>query len=189
MSALSMPVDLDQYLHSSWKPDLEFIEGVLKEKPMPTKLHALVQAMLCLWFGMHMDQWSIVPLPEVRTRVGPQRFRLPDVAITRKGIISSRNQEEPPLIAIEILSSDDRFSDLRDRARDLQRMGVANIWLIDPETCSTFLWGGDEGAWIPTQRLIVDQSPVHLDLTWFWAKVGELTPDSPASAHEVVSEG
>ena len=79
-------------------------------------------------------------------------------------------QDEPPLIAIEILSEDDRFSDLQARARALSTMGVRNVWLIDPEQRTAAVWD-ENGAWTPTPKLLVPETPVHLDLNWLWIQI------------------
>ena len=40
----------------------------------------------------------------------------------------------PPLVAIEILSKDDRHHDLMEKLEEYRVWGVPNIWVIDPET-------------------------------------------------------
>lgn len=166
-------VSVEQYLSTSYKPDPELIDGELREKPVPTKLHGFVQWMIGHWFGLHMDEWDIMVLPEVRTRVTSTNFRLPDVAVARRGPIRGKTQDEPPMIAIEILSPDDRFTDLRNRALDFAQMGVKHIWLIDPEERVAFVWGELEKSWLPTDRLAVSGTPIHLDLQWIWSRIPE----------------
>ena len=40
----------------------------------------------------------------------------------------------PPFIAIEILSKDDRISQMHERIDDYLNFGVRYVWLIDPRT-------------------------------------------------------
>ncbi len=166
-------VSVEEYLHTSYEHDPELIDGRLVERPMPTRLHGWVQAMLIHWFAMHMDAWGVGPESEVRTRVRPSNFRLPDISIVSLDPITTRTMDEPPLIAIEILSDDDRFSDLRGRARDLSAMGVQHVWLIDPERRSAQVWAAD--VWESAAELKVPNSPIHLDLPWLWAMVDRRT--------------
>lgn len=166
-------VSVEEYLHTSYEHDPELIDGQLVERPMPTKLHGWVQAMISLWFGMHIDDWGVGPESEVRTRVRPSNFRLPDVSIVSLDPITTRTMDEPPLIAIEILSDDDRPSDLRGRARDLRAMGVEHIWLLAPEQRTAQAW--TEEGWKTTAELKVPNSPVYLDLPWLWAMVDRRT--------------
>ncbi len=120
-------VSVEEYLNTSYERDPELIDGQLREKPVPTSLHAFVQAMIVHWFALHMEEWSVMPLPGVRTRITSSNVRLPDVAVVRLAPIRSKTQDEPPLVAIEVLSPDDTFADLRDRGADFSRMGVACI--------------------------------------------------------------
>ncbi len=141
---------------------------------MPTRLHGYVQMMIGHWFAMHMDEWGVAPESEVRTRVRPASFRLPDVAVTRLETVFGKTQDDPPIIAIEILSEDDRYADLQGRARDLAAMGVRTVWLIDPEQRSASIWS-DRGVWEPAAELGVPGTPIHLDLNWLWGQVDKRT--------------
>ncbi len=167
--AVAAPVSVEEYLRTSYRPDRELVDGELKEKPMPTDLHGIVQSMISVWFGTHMKEWSVAPASEVRTKVQPERFRLPDISLMRFPRRFTKTQNEPPLVAIEILSDDDRFSDLANRAGDLRSMGVEHIWLIDPDRRLASVWDGR--TWQPAAALAVSGTEVHLDLTWLWAQI------------------
>jgi Uma2 family endonuclease len=39
-----------------------------------------------------------------------------------------------PLLCIEILSPEDRLNAMRKRVQDFLDMGVAEVWIFDPET-------------------------------------------------------
>ena len=75
-------VTVAEYLRTSYRPDRELVDGRLREKPMPTRLHGFVQALIAAWFVQHMTDWNVAPETEVRTRVSPTGFRLPDVSVT-----------------------------------------------------------------------------------------------------------
>jgi Uma2 family endonuclease len=40
--------------------------------------------------------------------------------------------DKPPLVAIEVLSQDDRLSDVRAKPGEYRAWGVRNVWLVDP---------------------------------------------------------
>ena len=174
MATTAHAVSVEEYLRTSYEHDPEYIDGEIRERPMPTRLHAFVQLLLGLWFGQRMEEWSILPYSEVRTRVRPSNFRLPDMAVARKAPINTRTLDEAPLIAIEILSDDDRAADLRKRAVDFAAMGTENVWLLDPETRQAYRWvpkDAGRGDWFPVETLEAEGTPVHLDLAWLWQKV------------------
>lgn len=162
-------VSIEQYLAMSFEHDMELVDGQLKERPMPTKLHGFVQLLLGYWFGSHMDKWGIHMMSETWTRVNPGDVRLPDVAVCLGELTPGKTLDEPSLVAIEILSPDDSFADLRDRAGDLAGMGVQNIWLLDPVKRAAWAW--EAGAWMPAADLKAPNSPVYLDLHWLWTRI------------------
>ncbi len=169
--ATTAGISVEQYLRTGWRPDRELIGGQLKQKPLPSRLHSFVQVMLGHWFSLHMDEWGLTPMSEVRTKVTAENVRLPDLAVALGGFSPGKALTEPPLIAIEILSDSDTLADHRDRASDLAKMGVPNIWLIDAEKRSAFVWSGS-GAWQPTEQPSAAGTPIYLDLAWLWDKLG-----------------
>lgn len=42
--------------------------------------------------------------------------------------------DSPPLIAIEILSPDDRLAEVREKLEEYRAWGVPHIWLVDPHS-------------------------------------------------------
>lgn len=170
--AVNRMVSVDEYLNSSYRPDCELIDGRLEEKPMPTRLHSYVQVLIGQWFQNHKRDWGTLAMSEARTRVREDRFRLPDVSVVLIGVkMIDAPMEEPPLIAIEIMSREDTFASLRDRASDLSRMGAEYIWLLDPAAQKAYAFDGED--WRTSTMLQVAESPIHLDLHWLWTEVQE----------------
>ncbi len=169
MGESAVLVSEEEYLRSSYRPDRELIDGELKEKAMPTRLHSSVQMFIGHWFLLHMDEWRTMAMSEVRTKVKPSTFRLPDVAVTYLERPENKPLEKPPLIAIEILSQDDSFSELLNRAQDLSKMGVGCVWLIDPEARQAYSYV--ERGWSATSTLELKGTPILLDLVWLWSMI------------------
>ena len=42
--------------------------------------------------------------------------------------------EKPPLVAIEVLSLDDRLTTVREKLEEYRAWGVAHVWLVDPHS-------------------------------------------------------
>ena len=59
------------------------------------------------------------------------RHRIPDVCVTLTEPETDVLQE-PPYIAIEILSKDDAMSDVLEKLAEYATIGTLNIWLFDP---------------------------------------------------------
>ncbi len=161
-------VSIDEYLSKSYRPDVEYIDGVLKERPVVTKAHGRLQSLISIWFGNHEETWPIEVAVEVRTRVSTERVRLPDVVIYKPGV-KTQFLIEPPLIVIEILSPDDSYTETQRLALDYQNMGVQNIWLIDPETRTGKICQGEN--WIGVRRFEVPDTPIYMDLDELFARL------------------
>ncbi len=171
--AAATHVSLEEYLNTSYRPDVEYIDGELKEKPLPTWEHARLQIMIGAWFDSHEDEWGILAGSEARTQVLASRVRLPDVVV-----VEARSQPatlvEAPRIVIEILSASDSYAETERRARDYQIMGVENIWLIDPETRTARVCKGEN--WTETTRFVVADSPIYLDIAAMFARLDRYPP-------------
>jgi Uma2 family endonuclease len=59
------------------------------------------------------------------------RYVIPDVAVFHP-IEPSAVPETPPLVAIDVLSPDDRVSEVREKLEEYRAWGVPHVWLIDP---------------------------------------------------------
>jgi Uma2 family endonuclease len=169
--AATTGISLEEYLQTSYERDPEYIDGVLKEKPVVQFVHGRVQTLLGVWFWQHQGEWNTQCAVETRTQVSRVKVRLPDLVV-----VSANNDEQgtltrPPLVAIEVLSPTDSYADLRARAEDLTAMGVRNVWLIDPDRRTGEIWR--DGYWQPAggDRLEAVESPIFLDLAWVWAEL------------------
>jgi Uma2 family endonuclease len=75
---------------------------------------------------------GIYVVPELRHQVKPSRYRIPDVAVFASEP-ESEVPDHPPLVAIEVLSPDDRIGYILPKLDEYRAWGVANIWVADPE--------------------------------------------------------
>ncbi len=125
-----MPVEV--YLRTSY-PDLdrEYRDGDVLERTLPDYLHGKTQMLLLLFFGALRQSLSIFPCSEVRMKLREGLYLIPDVAVFH-GVEPSQIPDAPPLIVIEILSPDDRLTQVRDKLEAFQKWGVAHVWLVDP---------------------------------------------------------
>jgi Uma2 family endonuclease len=57
---------------------------------------------------------------------------IPDVCVYWPEGPASSFPDIPPLVAIEILSSDDRLTAARDKLEEYRAWGVKHVWLVDP---------------------------------------------------------
>ncbi len=173
MAGTAVAVSLAEYLTTSYEPDVEYIDGHLKKKPVTGFRHGVIQGLLFTWFREHRKEWGILASVKTRTQVDPDHVRLPDVVVVRKGEQADGALTKAPLIAIEVLSPTDSYSDLKARATDLRVMGTENVWLLDPVRRTAEVWTGKQWQLVEENRLATINSPVYLDLDWLWAEADD----------------
>jgi Uma2 family endonuclease len=125
-------VPVEVYLHSSYEPDAEYVDGVIVERPMGEWDHSSWQHAIELWFAQHAKEWNIHVRPELRVQVQPGNFRVPDVAVTDRNRPVEQIITHPPIAVFEILSPEDTLTRMMVKLRDYARMGIQTILVIDP---------------------------------------------------------
>ena len=126
-------ISLEEYLHTSFEdgPDREYVDGELVERAMPTFEHGLLQGRWLEIFSAYRKSHSLWAVPEVRNRLSPTRYRIPDVAVYDHRV-KDDYPSTPPVAAIEIVSPDDRISEIMKKLGEYSAWGIRHIWLIDP---------------------------------------------------------
>ena len=132
--ATSTPVfvPLAEYLETTYRPDRDWIDGETKERKVGEQSHARIQSYFAYLFRLHASKWKVRGLTEQRLQVLPDRFRIPDVCLIPLNDPLIEVLPTPPLLCIEILSRDDRMSDIQERVEDYLAMGVPAVWVVDP---------------------------------------------------------
>lgn len=143
-------VSVDEYLNSSYYPDMEFVDGVLVERSMPTALHAAFQALLAAYFRMYRSEFRLAVYTEPRTQIIERsRYRIPDVMLGPLPVERGRAATKVPWAVIEIQSPEDRTSVQLKRFRDFGALGVHHIILLDAD--ESVAWRYQSGALVETQ--------------------------------------
>lgn len=163
-TALPGQISLEEYLASSYEPDLEFVDGALEEKNMGERDHSLLQMAIGAWFFNQRDAWGIDVMSEFRTRTSATRVRLPDVCVIRRGGPVERVGVSAPLISIEILSPEDRMGRVMRRLDEFVAMGVENVWVLDPSDRSAATYTRFGMKRVEGNRLEVPGMPIYLDV-------------------------
>jgi Uma2 family endonuclease len=125
-------VSVDEYLHSSYEYDNEYVEGELIERKMPTYKHGHLQMLLGACVVSKRTEWRVEIVGDTRVRVRPKAYRVPDVCVVSADAPEEDVIHTPPLCIIEILSPDDSMAELREKAREYLQMGVTHVWSVDP---------------------------------------------------------
>ena len=131
------------FVHQPQNADrwFELVRGEVIELSSPTKPHGVV----CMNVGFELTMF-------VRARKfgyvtsndsgvilthDPDTVRGPDVALYEDAAaweeLHPKYGEVPPILAVEVLSPNDRANRVLDKINDYLRTGVKLVWVIDPE--------------------------------------------------------
>lgn len=141
-TATYIPVEV--YLHSSYDPDAEYVDGNIEERAVGEYDHASWQHAIELWFAQHAKQWNIRVRPELRVQIASTRFRVPDVTVLDRNQPIEQIITHAPVAVFEILSPEDTHSRLMRKLADYEAMGISQIWVIDPKAGSFHRYRNDE---------------------------------------------
>ncbi len=169
--ATSTQISLGEYLHTSYEPDAEYVDGEIEERNVGEWDHGIVQFELTRWFRDHGREWGVRAVQEQRTLLNPRRVRIPDVSVFRRDLPIEQVFTYPQFIAIEVLSPEDRQSRLQQRIQDFIDFGVKNIWVIDPK--KRIGWDCSDENWTRKERFEVPESAIYLSLDDFFTKIDE----------------
>jgi Uma2 family endonuclease len=137
-------IPADEYLHTSFPDvDREYRDGELVERTMPDYLHGRTQLLLGAFFEALRRELSVFACSETRMKLREGLYLIPDIAVfwpSEPALLPN----SPPLVAIEVLSPDDRLTAVREKLQEHRAWGVPHVWLVDPHsrrlyTCDTRL--------------------------------------------------
>jgi Uma2 family endonuclease len=174
-TATPLRISTREYLRTSYRPDCDYIDGVIEERNLGELDHAAVQRALLKWFIEHERDLRLIAYPELRIQASPTRFRVADVCVLSVSAPREQVIETPPVAVIEILSPEDRVSRYLDRLEDYRKMGVRNVWVIDPATRRGFDFS--TGSWIETVSFTDPATGLRLDLAALFASIDDALGD------------
>jgi Uma2 family endonuclease len=160
-------VSVEEYLHTSYSPDCEYLEGKILERNSGEQDHSNLQMFLSAYLFNRRQQWGILVYPEQRVQVKRDRFRVPDICVVLGNRPSEQIFTHPPFLCIEILSKEDRMSDVLIKVDDHLGFGVRYVWVLDPrsrhaqifdasgvhDVKDSMLWTADPEVLVPLDQL------------------------------------
>lgn len=131
--AIRTGISVEEYLRMAFDgPDREYVDGEVIERNMGNPAHARIQMILSglLLEAARRNGWF--GYSELRIRLAVDRYRIPDLCVYFSREQTGDVAMETPDLALEILSPDDRFSEVHRKLDEYLRAGVKHIWVVDP---------------------------------------------------------
>jgi Uma2 family endonuclease len=162
---------VEEYLRTNWSPDRELVDGRIEERNLGEKDHSVIQRYLTFLFMLKRTEWGVEVFPELRTQTKVSNFRVPDVLVVRAEDRFTRYITQPPLIAVELLSSEDTLVAMEEKSAEYRLFGVENIWLIDTDPRIAYRYAETRFEEIRTGELTVPGTPIRVGLSEMFAEL------------------
>ena len=125
-------MSVEEYLRTSFEVDCDYVDGEVVERNEGEMPHSETMTDLMGLLYNLGKKLSFHVYPVLRMRLAATRYRVADIAVFAGEKPTERFPSQPPLIAIEILSRDNRYSDVLSKLEDYRAWGVRHIWFVDP---------------------------------------------------------
>jgi Uma2 family endonuclease len=158
-------VSVEEYLRTSYRPDCDYVEGVVEERHVGEYEHSQIQSRLLKWIAKYEEEWGVDSVVELRLQVAEQRYRVPDVMILSRLQRVDHIVREAPLVCIEVLSPEDSWTRMRARLNDYLAMGVKHVWCFDPESREVRRYTASGFEIVKEPILEVTDTPIRLVLS------------------------
>ena len=125
-------VPAEEYLRTTYAPDMEYVDGQLVERKIGEYVHSRLQSLIAMALGLRERERRFRVFTELRVRVNEEpRYRIPDICVK-----ALPHQVTPiltqPDLAIEIVSPDDEVPEMLTKIGDYLAAGIPHVWVVDP---------------------------------------------------------
>jgi len=131
MATLSA-VPVEEYLRTTYEPDMEYVAGQLVERHVGEYFHSRLQSLITALLLARERERRFRVFTELRVRVSDEpRYRIPDICVKALPHEVTPVLVKPDL-AIEVLSPEDEPGEMLEKIGDYLAAGIPYIWVPDP---------------------------------------------------------
>lgn len=136
---IALTPEFEEEIYSSGR--YEIVYGEIKERSMPSPIHARIQAKLAAKLVPHVEENNLgVIYTEALFEFAEKLSRIPDVAFVSFERFPESGEDESsrwhiaPDLAVEIISPTDDYEDVQEKITEYFTFGVRQVWIISPES-------------------------------------------------------
>ncbi len=165
-TAIASPhIPLEDYLHGNYRPDLDYVDGSLEDRHVGEYDHGALILAVLQHFLRHKHEWGLRVVSDVRIRISPTHYRVPDILLLSRDLPREQIITHPPLVCVEILSPEDRIRSFQARVKDYFDMGVKHVWILDPKSQVGYSATSSEFSdWKQQTHFTVEGTPIVMEL-------------------------
>jgi len=132
MMATTTLIPMEVYMRTSYRPDVDYVDGAIEERNLGQNDHSAWQKAIVIRFEIQAKSGGVRVRPELRIQVAGERVRIPDVALLDRNLEQEPIPTHPPIAVFEVVSPDDTLPKLAIRCLDYEHMGIQTILVLDP---------------------------------------------------------
>jgi Uma2 family endonuclease len=135
-------------------PRFQLIEGELYKSPAPNRYHQVISRNLEFLLLKHLEKHPLGELYHAPFDVYLSEHDVfqPDVVFVKKenfDVLTDAGVEGTPDFLVEILSPGNAYLDKKAKLRVYARVGVQELWIVDPETRTVQVYFLQQDAQMP----------------------------------------
>ncbi len=134
----------------------ELVDGALLVSAAPSIHHQVALANLLHLLTVAAPRAFRVLPPPVDVRFGPRRQLQPDLVVVPFDVTRGPRLEQPPLLAVEVLSPSTRTVDQTLKRAVFEAGGVPSYWLVDPDEPGLTVLELVDGRYVERARALGD---------------------------------
>jgi Uma2 family endonuclease len=170
--ATSSAVPVEEYLRTTYHPDMEYLEGQLVERHVGEYFHSSLQSLLAATLSLRERGQRFRVFIAQRVKVSDRpRYRIPDICVK-----ALPHQITPillkPDLAIEIVSPDDEAAEMLAKIGDYLAAGIPHIWVVDPYK-RTLVEADQNGIRQPAEQILSTPLVGEIDFASLLAQLDE----------------
>jgi Uma2 family endonuclease len=163
-------IPVEEYLHTSYEPDMEYVDGQLVERSVGERRHSRIQTLLAIELGSREHERGFEVFTEQRIVIQlRRRYRVPDICVKAVPYDPVPVLERPDL-TIEILSPDDTLTEAAEKCAEYFRAGIPASWVADPYRKAHYTYGPD-GLRLLNPPVLENELTGPLDLVAIFAEL------------------
>jgi Uma2 family endonuclease len=143
----------------NWNRNCDLIRGEIVEMPRPGKRHGFVCGNIARILGIYTVQRKKGYICTNDTGVvverDPDTVRGPDIMlfedVTSYEELEIRFAQEPPLLAVEVLSPNDKPAEVQERIDQQLQFGTRLVWLVDPDKRTVTVYRPGQEPYVLTE--------------------------------------
>lgn len=125
-------VPVEEYLRTTYEPDMEYVNGQLVERHVGEYYHSRTQSLTAAVLVAREKERGFSGFVAQRVQVNDEpRYRIPDLCVKALPHQPTPILVKPDLV-IEIVSPDDTIPDMLGKIGEYLAAGIPHIWVIDP---------------------------------------------------------